>query len=105
MTLNNPKIFLTAFAVSCLTLLLMLYLQPEASIKRFTATVTSQTLTQSLDGHRRYLNVVTEDGEPLLIQSDPKLDCPKQSQVLIEQENNSFTKVNSYQVIKCYQHQ
>ncbi len=99
--MNNPKIYLIALLLCSLLLVVVLWFQPQPKAELIKATVLSQTLTQSLDGHRRYLNVVTEHNQSLLVQSDAKIDCPKDSRVTIQQEQSVFSDVISYTVIKC----
>jgi|GEM_PF-1166842 len=103
--MNNPKVFLTAMLLLCLVFAATVLFLPANSSSTVTGTVVSQTLTQSLDGHRRYLNVVTDNNQSLLLQSDPKIDCPKDSHVTIQQEQSFFSDHVSYTVIKCFQSQ
>lgn len=99
--MNNPKIYLIALFTCSLLLAFVLWLKPQPQAELINAKVISQTLTQSLDGHRRYLNVVTDQNHTILVQLDAKVDCPKDSQVTIQQEQSLFSDVLSYTVIKC----
>ncbi|KIN12662.1 hypothetical protein QTO01_17105 [Vibrio mytili] len=54
--MDNPKTYILVFA--CLSaMLLLLLLIPPSTEKTVSATVISNTLTQSLDGQRRYLTI------------------------------------------------
>lgn len=101
--MNNPKIYLVALLLSSLVLVMALWLKPQFNSETIQATVISQTLTQSLDGHRRYLNVKTDDARSLLVQSDAKIDCPEGSTVALKQQTGFFSNVVSYTVLKCKQ--
>ncbi|WP_244896794.1 hypothetical protein [Vibrio panuliri] len=100
--MNNPKIFLIAFAIACSLLAGLLLLKPNESPRTVEARVVSQTLTQSLDGHRRYLNVVTQDNQALLITSPAQTDCPKGSIVLLEAETTLIQQQTNYRFQTCY---
>lgn len=99
--MNNPKVYLTVFFTTCLILYALLKLSPRQDNTSFQAEVVSQTLTQSLDGHRRYLQVMTERGERHLIQSDPLIDCPKGSTVLVALDSNLFADTESLKFVRC----
>ncbi|MFB9218033.1 hypothetical protein [Vibrio sinaloensis] len=101
--MNNPRVFLIAFFVSIALLVTLLMLKPQRTPERLLAVVTSQTLTQSLDGQRKYLNVTTESGESLLIPFRAQLDCPESSKVTIEKKQGFFSGVVSYTVLECKQ--
>ncbi|KOO15956.1 hypothetical protein AKJ18_07350 [Vibrio xuii] len=101
--MNNPKTYFIVLLLCSLLVLVILWLKPDTKPELFQARVVSQTLTQSLDGHRRYLNVITDNNQSLLLQSDPKLDCPKDSHITIQQDQSFFSDHVSYTVIKCFQ--
>ncbi|MEZ9765490.1 hypothetical protein AB4278_21645 [Vibrio splendidus] len=69
--------------------------------QRIQAKVISNTLTQSLDGHRRYLTVQTKDNDVFLISIAPTTDCPIDSMVTLDTLNNQITGQSSYQFIHC----
>ncbi|MGF1908438.1 hypothetical protein L4C38_03235 [Vibrio kasasachensis] len=100
--MNNPKIFIFAFLIACLALISLLWLSPEKNVQGIQGTVVSQTLTQSLDGHRRYLNVITDDNQTLLIPSPATVDCPKGSRIALELESTIFQQQNHYQFKACF---
>ncbi|MFS1443710.1 hypothetical protein BCU50_018220 [Vibrio sp. 10N.286.46.E10] len=69
--------------------------------QRIEAKVISNTLTQSLDGHRRYLTVETQNNEILRVSTPPTTDCPLDSVVALDTLNNQITGQSSYQFIHC----
>ncbi|KPL95878.1 hypothetical protein [Vibrio splendidus] len=69
--------------------------------QRVQAKVISNTLTQSLDGHRRYLTVETQDNEIFRVSIPPTTDCPLDSVVALDTLNNQITEQSSYQFIHC----
>lgn len=69
--------------------------------QRIQAKVISNTLTQSLDGHRRYLTVQTEDNQVFRVSIAPTTDCPIDSVVALDTLNNQITGQSSYQFIHC----
>ncbi|ANP78020.1 hypothetical protein AB4559_16425 [Vibrio sp. 10N.222.51.C8] len=69
--------------------------------QRIQAKVISNTLTQSLDGHRRYLTVQTKDNDVFRLSIAPTTDCPIDSVVALDTLNNQITGQSSYQFIHC----
>ncbi|MFS1918066.1 MULTISPECIES: hypothetical protein [unclassified Vibrio] len=69
--------------------------------QRIEAKVISNTLTQSLDGHRRYLTVETQNNEIFRVSTPPTTDCPLDSVVALDTLNNQITGQSSYQFIHC----
>lgn len=70
--------------------------------QRIQAKVISNTLTQSLDGHRRYLTVQTQDHQVFRISIAPTIDCPIDSTVALDTLSNQITGLNSYQFVRCH---
>ncbi len=99
--MNNPKIFVATFAMACVILFALLKLAPSSQPKTIDGVVTNQTLTQSLDGHRLFLNVTTSEQQELLVQADPKMNCPAGSKVVIEQESAFVSDLHSYRLVEC----
>ncbi|NVD07843.1 hypothetical protein FCU94_13210 [Vibrio sp. JPW-9-11-11] len=97
--MDTPKIFLATLAVACVVLVTLLWLKTDHG-QQFNGRVLSQTVTQSLDGHRRYLKVTSPQGE-LMLQVAATIDCPAGSEVAIEQRQSLFSKVNSFHLIRC----
>ena len=69
--------------------------------QRIQAKVVSNTLTQSLDGHRRYLTVQTGDDQVFRVSIAPTTDCPIDSVVALDTLNNQISGQSSYQFIHC----
>ena len=69
--------------------------------QRIEAKVISNTLTQSLDGHRRYLTVQTQDNSVFRVSIAPTTDCPIDSVVSLDTLSNQITGQSSYQFILC----
>ncbi|MBA5764424.1 hypothetical protein H2O73_18875 [Vibrio sp. 404] len=103
--MNNPRIFIVAFFIACLILAITLWLLSSQSPVTIQGTVISQTLTQSLDGHRRYLNVMTDDNQTLLITSPATVECPKGSRISLELESTLFQQQSRYRFKACYRQQ
>ncbi|WP_117234158.1 hypothetical protein [Vibrio maerlii] len=100
--MNNPKTLIAAFIVACILLYTVLKLFQSESNETVTATVVSQTLTQSLDGHRRYLNIKTSDGEIALLTIPPSQDCPEGSQVKLSKQSYQATDKPTMRFISCH---
>ncbi|WP_336246163.1 hypothetical protein [Vibrio sp. MMH1-50] len=58
--MDNPKTYILAFVSAIVLLYLALWLTSSEEKQLITAEVISNTLTQSLDGQRRYLTVESE---------------------------------------------
>ncbi|KZX57594.1 hypothetical protein A3712_04375 [Vibrio sp. HI00D65] len=69
--------------------------------QRVEAKVILNTLTQSLDGHRRYLTVQTQDNSVFRVSIAPTTDCPIDSVVSLDTLSNQITGQNSYRFIYC----
>ncbi|MEZ9165606.1 hypothetical protein [Vibrio cyclitrophicus] len=65
------------------------------------AKVISNTLTQSLDGHRRYLTLQSQGNEIFRVSIPPTTDCPIDSVVVLDTLSNQITGQNSYQFAHC----
>lgn len=65
------------------------------------ATVIANTLTQSLDGHRRYLTVAIDSVSSLRVSVPSTVDCPIGSTVELNQQSSRLTKQINYQFIRC----
>ncbi|WP_085319145.1 hypothetical protein [Vibrio harveyi] len=58
--MDNPKTYILAFVSAIVLLCLALWLTSSEEKQLITAEVISNTLTQSLDGQRRYLTVESD---------------------------------------------
>lgn len=100
--MNNPKVFTLILIFTFVLLVAVLKLRPEKPVVTIRATVINQTLTQSLDGHRRFLTVVTDELKQHVVTIDPKQDCPEGSIVELKSENSLLSNLTSYQLVKCF---
>jgi len=99
--MNNPKVFLTALLFFSISLFLFTSLLPENQPTPIKATVISHTITQSLDGHRHYLNVELQSGEIVLISAPTGVDCPQGSLVTLFNEGGAFGIGSRYRFVSC----
>ena len=99
--MSNPKIYLTTLFTSLLVLILLLYFQSPNRSDTQVGFVVSQTVTQSLDGHRRYLSVRTQTNELILIQSPVNANCPKGYRVTFKEEQGLTQEIISYKFVSC----
>ncbi|EJT0551681.1 TPA: hypothetical protein RQJ80_000479 [Vibrio vulnificus] len=84
-----------------LLLLLQHLLRDKPDNQRLHAILLSNTLTQSLDGHRRYLTVKLPDSSVLRLTVKPDNDCQPPAQVLLAKGTNALTEQPSYHFIEC----
>ncbi|UUM32509.1 hypothetical protein [Vibrio japonicus] len=99
--MDNPKIYLATFILSILVLTLVIFIQPKDNGEVDSGIVISQTLTQSLDGHRRYLNVRTQHDKLILIQAPEATQCPKGYNVTFKVKQDPATAITSYKFVSC----
>lgn len=99
--MSNPKIYLATLFTSLAVLILLLYFQPQSRSGNQVGFVVSQTKTQSLDGHRRYLSVRTQTNELILIQSPVNANCPKGYRVTFKEEQGLTQEIISYKFVSC----
>lgn len=99
--MNNPKVFIATFFLLNALLAALLYLIPDEPQERVQAKVVTQTLTQSLDGHRKYLNVQLADGTQQLLSIPPRTDCPAGSIVELSRKNSIATDETRYEFVQC----
>ncbi|MBW3698488.1 hypothetical protein EK599_22685 [Vibrio sp. T187] len=69
--------------------------------KQVTALVMSNTLTQSLDGHRRYLTLEMGANEIFRLSVAPVQDCPVGSTVELEENESLLSSQKNYRFIRC----
>lgn len=101
MSMNNPKVFLTAMLLLSLIFAATVLLLPAASSSTVTGTVVSQTLTQSLDGHRRYLSVSLADGNTALVISPVTSNCPQGSSITLIKDKGILGSKSHYRFDSC----
>lgn len=99
--MNNPKVFLTAMLLLCLIFAATVLFLPAAASSTVTGTVVSQTLTQSLDGHRRYLSVSLTDGHTVLVTAPATSNCPQGSSITLIKEKGVLGSESHYRFDSC----
>ncbi|MGF1839869.1 hypothetical protein [Vibrio atlanticus] len=100
--MKQLKIGFVILSIGIGLLLFLTYFPMTSSTgERIEARVISNTLTQSLDGHRRYLTVETQDNKIFRVSIPPTTDCPLDSVVVLDTLNNQITGQSSYQFIHC----
>ncbi len=63
--------------------------------------VMSNTLTQSIDGHRRFLTVSIDGNEPIILTVPPVVDCEAGRIALISPTNTLLSDKKQYQYLSC----
>ncbi|MCC2521414.1 hypothetical protein [Vibrio coralliilyticus] len=99
--MNNPKIFLAALLLLSLVLLGLIALNKPKQTTKVQALVLTQTLTQSLDGNRRFLNIEFSDGDQTMISIPPQTECPPNSIVELYKKSSLFSDAIGYRYIQC----
>ncbi|CAM3229186.1 hypothetical protein [Vibrio neptunius] len=99
--MNNPKIFLAALLLLALVLLGLIAINKPKQTTRVQALVLTQTLTQSLDGNRRFLNIEFGDGGQTMISIPPQTECPVNSIVELDKKSSPFSDAISYRYVQC----
>ncbi|MEZ8824343.1 hypothetical protein AB6E04_08265 [Vibrio amylolyticus] len=61
----------------------------------------SNTLTQSIDGHRRFLTVSIDGKEPIILTVSPVVDCKIGRFALISPTNTLLSEKKQYQYLSC----
>ncbi|MGF1754692.1 hypothetical protein L4C33_13965 [Vibrio makurazakiensis] len=70
--------------------------------KELKATALANTLTQSLDGQRRYLTLQINQGPTFRVSIPIQVTCPVGSTVYIEEFSSLFSN-NSYRFVRCFE--
>ncbi|MGY3571426.1 hypothetical protein [Vibrio paucivorans] len=100
--MNNPKVYVLCLLVAFGILFAVLKLQPDTSINVETqATVLESTLTQSLDGHRRYLTVETQQAKLYRVSVPITNECTKGDTVKLRGNTSNLETSTSFQFISC----
>lgn len=73
----------------------------EKSSEEISALVTANTLTQSLDGHRRYLTVQLANDQRVRVSVPTTVECPVNSTVLLEQSNTFSETATTLKYVSC----
>ncbi|WP_235431360.1 hypothetical protein [Vibrio sp. VPAP30] len=102
--MNNPKVFLTALLILSFILVLLVLTLPTSHTSSIKGVVVSQTVTQSLDGRRRYLNVQLDTGQTTLVTAPIASDCPEGSIITLHEERSSLHTSGNYRFFSCLPH-
>lgn len=97
--MDNPKVFVSAFLLSIVVLVGLISLQHTTKEQR-TFDIIASTLTQSLDGHRRFLTVQLDNSETAVISAPIADRCEDAKQTTVDVETDLFGKTN-YRFISC----
>ncbi|EGU33914.1 hypothetical protein VII00023_17314 [Vibrio ichthyoenteri ATCC 700023] len=98
--MDNPKYYVMALLASLVLLLGLLLLHKNSTTQVLTAQVLESTLTQSLDGQRRFLTLDIGAEEPVVIPAPTNVQCSPQETAKIERVTKSFGR-QSYHFISC----
>ncbi len=89
-TLDNPKTYIFVFSGTILLLVLVLWLTSSEKTQTVTTTVISNTLTQSLDGQRRYLTIDLPEQDQAPISVPATVNCQVGSLATFSQTTDSL---------------
>ena len=100
--MKQIKLAFVALSVGVLVLIILIQLTaPSSAPTEKRAIVIANTLTQSLDGHRRYLTLKLDDEPSFRLSVPASLDCPIDSVVIVDALLNQTTGHQSYQYQRC----
>lgn len=74
---------------------------PSSNTVEKRAIVMANTLTQSLDGHRRYLTLKLDDEPSFRLSVPATIECPVDSIVIVDALLNQSTGQQSYKYQRC----
>ncbi|MCG9622337.1 hypothetical protein L1D56_20585 [Vibrio diabolicus] len=97
--MDNPKTYMLVFS-GFIALLVLLLLIKQTDENTVSATVISNTLTQSLDGQRRYLTINSPEIEQQRVTVPVSASCPVGSIALFHQASRSSLN-SSLSFIRC----
>ncbi|MGY0615404.1 hypothetical protein [Vibrio sp. FJH11] len=97
--MDNPKTYIVVL-ISLFALLIFIWLNTSNTEKTVTATVISNTLTQSLDGQRRYLTVDSPTIGQQRVSVSTTVSCPVGSTVTLSQTTGT-TIEHSLSFVSC----
>ncbi|WP_295891030.1 hypothetical protein [uncultured Vibrio sp.] len=104
--MNNPKVFLLLFALASVVLFGLIKLsetwhQGDTSNQTIESTVLNNTLTQSIDGHRRYLTLAVDGKDPVVISVSPSIQCGVGRTALISTVETLLPQKKQYKYLSC----
>lgn len=100
--MDKPIVFLSIFVAMGIILLGLLILTPKQQTQ-LSVNIIDTSLTQSLDGQRRFVTVTLKDHEPdknLVLSVPNHIDCSNSKQATIGIKKDLFNRSN-YQFISC----
>lgn len=91
--MDKPKVFLCVFIAAILVLFLCLLLIPKShNDHQISARVINNTLTQSLDGQRRYLTVDIQEVGIIRVLVPTSINCPKGANAIFTQPSQTLVE-------------
>ncbi|MGF1712158.1 hypothetical protein L4C37_16520 [Vibrio kagoshimensis] len=100
--MKQLKVGLIILFIGCITLVLLSRYPLSTPTKhKISATVIANTLTQSLDGHRRYLTLEHSELGTFRLGIPPTTNCQVNDLALLQELSNKLTQKSSYQFISC----
>ncbi|NOH79971.1 hypothetical protein F0231_09480 [Vibrio sp. RE86] len=100
--MNNPSTYLLYLGIAILILIAVnsVLPQPKDNIET-TGVVLASTLTQSLDGHRKYLSVQTSKSDVFRVSIPISIHCEVGKNVQLLGNTRSLETTTSFQFISC----
>ncbi len=100
--MKQLKVGLIILFIGCITLVLLSrYPLSTPTEHKISATIIANTLTQSLDGHRRYLTLEHSELGTFRLGIPPTTNCQVNDLALLQELSNKLTQKSSYQFISC----
>ncbi|WP_434998753.1 hypothetical protein ACRZ5S_19395 [Vibrio scophthalmi] len=99
--MDNPKYFLAALLAALMLLLALLWFNSDSNSQVTTVPIIESTLTQSLDGQRRFLTLDLGEGNTHVISAPISVQCNLQELAQIEIATDRLGHV-SYHFISCH---
>ncbi|MBR9872797.1 MAG: hypothetical protein GYB23_00870 [Vibrionaceae bacterium] len=97
--MDNPQKYILVL-ISLIVVLLLLWLSAPNTQRTVTATVISNTLTQSLDGQRRYLTINSPETGQQRVSVPTSVLCPVGSTVTLSQTTET-TIEQPFSFVRC----
>ncbi|PMJ98389.1 hypothetical protein BCU12_21850 [Vibrio sp. 10N.261.55.A7] len=104
--MNNPKVFLLSLVLASFVLFVLVKLKDHSTSDTsgndtFKGVVMSNTLTQSIDGHRRFLTVSIDGKEPIILTISPAVNCEIGRFAIISPTNTLLSEKKQYKYVSC----
>ncbi|KII75969.1 hypothetical protein [Vibrio renipiscarius] len=98
--MDNPKYYVAALLAALMLLLALLLLRSNNNSQVTHVPIIESTLTQSLDGQRRFLTLDMGKGQTHVLSAPTSAQCSPRSQAQIEQTTDLFGRTR-YHFISC----